>query len=296
VSEPAVDPQRQPILRSVEGVDRIDALYAADRWVAASLGIPAQRHQGAVDFSGISQPWLREALQRWARHAWPLEPRSGPSTPPCRVSEGCPGSSLRARRLSTDPKTSTGWWSSATCPGSPNRSCRRPPSTVQSCSCEVFWKTTADTGGSRASPRTRSSTTTRAPHERRRCRGSSPSSRWPRSKLRRTSPSSRNLIVVLTETGLRSGDAFSLAFDPLAADSTGWPCLRFWNRKMGAEQFVPLSAAAAEAVRAQQRHVTDTWPGGSPWLFPSASDPALPQSYSAGMSSYSVMCRRPALP
>jgi hypothetical protein len=51
-------------------------------------------------------------------------------------------------------------------------------------------------------------------------------------------------------------------------DSTGWPCLRFEATKVRAEQLVPLSAKAAAAIRAQQDHIRQHWPCGSPWLFP----------------------------
>jgi integrase len=82
------------------------------------------------------------------------------------------------------------------------------------------------------------------------------------------SPSVRNLVVLLIETGLRGGDACQLAFNPLIDDSVGWPCLRFSNSKIGAEQLIPLSAKAAETIRAQQAHVRERCPDGSPWLFP----------------------------
>ena len=54
----------------------------------------------------------------------------------------------------------------------------------------------------------------------------------------------RNLLVLIIETGLRKGDACNLAFNPVIADSTGWPCLRFDATKVRAEQLVPLSAKA----------------------------------------------------
>ena len=78
----------------------------------------------------------------------------------------------------------------------------------------------------------------------------------------------RNLVVVLIETGLRGGDACGLAFSPTLDDSAGWPCLRFEAVKVRAEQLIPLSATAAAAIRAQQEHVLRHWPAGSPWLFP----------------------------
>ena len=78
----------------------------------------------------------------------------------------------------------------------------------------------------------------------------------------------RNLVVVLIETGLRGGDACNLAFSSVFQDSTGWPCLRFEATKVRAEQLVPLSAKAAAAIADQQAYVRQHWPGGSPWLFP----------------------------
>ena len=68
--------------------------------------------------------------------------------------------------------------------------------------------------------------------------------------------------------GLRGDDAGQLAFNPLIDDSVGWPCLRFSNSKIGTEQLIPLSAKAADTIRAQQAHVRERCPGGSPWLFP----------------------------
>src|SRR5918994_232690 len=82
----------------------------------------------------------------------------------------------------------------------------------------------------------------------------------------------RHLVVVLIETGLRGGDACALAFNPVLDDSVGWPCLRFEATKVRAEQLIPLSAKAAAAIHAQQAHVLQQWPAGSPWLFPGIVD------------------------
>ena len=80
--------------------------------------------------------------------------------------------------------------------------------------------------------------------------------------------SARHMVILLIETGIRGGDASVLEFNPIINDSTGWPCLRFANSKVAVEQLIPLSAKAADTIRAQQGHVRETWPGGSPWLFP----------------------------
>jgi integrase len=93
----------------------------------------------------------------------------------------------------------------------------------------------------------------------------------------------RHLVIVLIETGLRAGDACRLTVDCLVPDSTGWPCLRFFNAKVRAEQIVPLSNRAAEAIGAQQEEIGRTSPG-SPWLFPATRanpDGARPFTYNA---------------
>ncbi len=93
----------------------------------------------------------------------------------------------------------------------------------------------------------------------------------------------RHLVVVLIETGLRAGDACRLSVDCLVADSVGWPCLRFMNAKVCAEQLVPLTPRAADAIRAQQDEVAWCAPT-SPWLFPAARanpDGARPFTYGA---------------
>jgi len=79
----------------------------------------------------------------------------------------------------------------------------------------------------------------------------------------------RHLVVLIQETGLRANDACALVFNPIIIDSAGWPCLKFHNTKMATEQLIPLSQRAADAVRAQQEHLRIRWPDGCPRLFPS---------------------------
>lgn len=92
----------------------------------------------------------------------------------------------------------------------------------------------------------------------------------------------RHLVIVLMETGLRAGDACSLPFSCVLEDSSGWPCLRFHNSKVSTDQLIPLSAKAATAVRSQQEEAGRRFPQGSPWLFPalrSNPDGARPYPY-----------------
>lgn len=49
------------------GGDELDRRYAADAWQAGELGVAAARGRRAVSFTGIDQPWLREAVKQWAR-------------------------------------------------------------------------------------------------------------------------------------------------------------------------------------------------------------------------------------
>ena len=91
----------------------------------------------------------------------------------------------------------------------------------------------------------------------------------------------RHLLILIQETGLRANDACLLEYNPVIVDSAGWPCLKYFNHKMTAEQLVPLSQRASDAVRAQQHHLDSRWPAGCPKLFPSPhSNPDGAQAFS----------------
>ena len=45
----------------------LEAAYASDHWDCAVLGVPAPRGRGTVNFAGICQPWLKEAVKSWCR-------------------------------------------------------------------------------------------------------------------------------------------------------------------------------------------------------------------------------------
>lgn len=77
-----------------------------------------------------------------------------------------------------------------------------------------------------------------------------------------------HLLVLIQETGLRARDACILPFNPIIVDSSGWPCLKYYNTKMATEQLVPLSQRAAEAIHAQQEDLHHQWPDGCARLFP----------------------------
>lgn len=107
----------------------------------------------------------------------------------------------------------------------------------------------------------------------------------PANLARLPDPTTRHLVLVLIETGLRASDACALPVNPIIEDSVGWPCLRYYNGKVAAEKLVPLSARAAQAIHDQQDHLRDRWPNAlPPRLFPAPvanPDGHRPISYAA---------------
>lgn len=96
-------------------------------------------------------------------------------------------------------------------------------------------------------------------------------------------PTTRHLVVVIMEAGLRAFDACALPFSPVIDDSVGWPCLRYFNHKMAAEQMIPLSPGAADAIRDQQAHLQDRFDVPPPVLFPADNaNPDATRSISYG--------------
>lgn len=284
-------------LRPVPGPsERLEQLYAADVWRAEELGVRAQRGKGTISFTRISQPWLRAAVRRWARQ---------------RLALNCAFNTITTGALAL--KRFSGFLAS----------CRPPvehPQGIDRALIERYlaWLAPLDLA---ESTKTLARVFLRAfLEENRRYRWleaigadavvyhdelSSRRRSLPRfipefvmsqlesdANLIRLRPHHRHLVVLVSETGLRAGDACSLSFDPVVTDSAGWPCLRFQCWKMRAEQLIPLSAKAVEAVRAQQHVVEETWPDGSPWLFPARSDPSLPQSYDTFRDAFATWQER----
>ena len=263
--------------------DELEDRYAADAWQAAQLGVAAARGRGALSFTGIGQPWLREAAKLWARQ---------------RLATGCAFNTICAGVLAFKRFSSF-------------LGCCQPPAQhpeqVDRALLERYlaWLMPLELADS---TKALSRVFLRAfLEENRRYRWvpaisagaviypdelSSRRRSLPRfiaesvmgqleagDNLAQLAPPYRNMIVLITETGLRATDACTLPFDPLLTDSAGWPCLRFSSSKMRTEHLLPLSARAAEAIRDQQRHVGQARPDGSAWLFPSRSDPQLPVPY-----------------
>lgn len=269
-------------LRAVTGgLEDLDARYGADVWRAPKLGVWAARGRERASFTGISPPWFKAATKTWARQRLLLNGAFNTVV----------AATLAFRRFS-------GFAAS-----------RRPPlehpgqldrTLLQSYMAWVATQPVAD------GTKTMWKGFVRSFLEENRRYGwvtaipldaviysdevGSRSRLYPlprfipefvmaqleaEANLERLLPHYRRLVVVITETGLRAGDACALGAGALVPDSAGWPCLRFEAHKMRAEQIVPLSDKAVTAIRDQQRLVAETWPAGSPWLFPCQRDPRL---------------------
>jgi integrase len=274
-------------LEAMVGGDGAEGEYARDTWDARRLGVPVTVGHYRVSFERVPQPWLRTAVKAWAR------------------SRLVGGMSFGAIRRDVTAMSWFAGWLAAAHPEA------QGPSVMTRVAIEAYLAHLVAHG---PVPNTRLGylTSLRGFLEAARRRG------WlclpadaaiyhddlprrpvalPRfvpedlmAKLeadealsRLPDPSTRHLVVVLIETGLRAGDACRLGRDCLVPDSVGWPCLRFMNTKVAAEQLVPLSARAVEAIRAQQAEVSRCFPA-SPFLFPAPTanpDGARPFTYNA---------------
>ena len=259
-------------LTDLGGID-LEAEYASDVWVAKRLGIARARAPYQIRFDQITQTWLRVAVKRWVRH------RLGSGK-----SFGTAGVDVR----------SMVWFSEFLATRHPNA---KDETSLRRRDLEAYL------GHLVASPLTRHTVSTYiicvrtfleacqrhgwlaglagevAIYNDDLPRRPQPLPRYipefvmhqieaPDNLDQLPDHSTRALVVVLIETGLRANDACALTFDALVSDSGGGPCLRFFNAKMRADQLIPLSAAGAAAVRDQQVHLRLRWPNGPRVLFP----------------------------
>ena len=251
----------------------LDGEYASDHWHAARLGVPARRGRGTARFDTITQGWLREAVKRWSRlrlatgcafatidagalamsrfsaflaDRYPgITSEAGITRPVLEdylswlldkgYSAPTRALTLSMLRVFTEACHRHGWLPKLA-PGAVIYAEELPPHHDQVARfIPEFVMAQLESGQALA----------KIPHA-----------------------TTRHLVVLIMETGLRGGDACMLPFNPVLDDSAGWPCLRFEATKVRAEQLIPLSAKAAAAIRAQQDYVRQRWPAGSPWLFP----------------------------
>ena len=238
---------------------RLEGEWASDQWRAGVLGASAGEVPGSSVSTPITQAWLREPVKRWSRF---------------RLATGCSFTTISAGALAL--AASPGSWPRATPSDEPagitrpvledylawllDRTTRRPPGRLPARCCGCSSTPATATTGSPGWPPAATIYVEELPVPPRRPGPVHPRVRHGPDRVRdRPGPdaptTARNLLVLLIETGLRSGDACNLAFNPVIDDSTGWPCLRFDATKVRAEQLVPLSAKAAKTIHAQQDHV-----------------------------------------
>ncbi|MCA1706118.1 MAG: tyrosine-type recombinase/integrase [Actinobacteria bacterium] len=276
------------------GAGEVDAEYAKDTWHAARLGVPARRGRDIARFGVIRQPWLREAIKRWSR----FRLASGYSF--TTIDSGTQSLARFSLFLAEHPEV--GGFAALTrevleeflvwMAARPEWATNTRHHTL------TFVKVLLDWGHRHGTLPGLAANAVIYEEE-----VSRPPDQLPRfipefvmnqleseaNLARLRNPTVRHLVVLLMETGLRGGDACALAFNPIIADSVGWPCLRFENNKISAEQLIPLSAKAATTIRAQQAHVLGRWPQGSPWLFPGITkNPDGTRPYAHGSLSHQL--------
>ncbi|MDP1819496.1 MAG: tyrosine-type recombinase/integrase [Acidimicrobiales bacterium] len=277
-AEPAARSRARPIITGGIG-DEVEAEYGSDDWDARRLGVAVRRGRERAHFGVIHQRWLREPIKRWARfrlstgYAFTTVDTSAQAL--ARFSlfleqrhpevDGIAGISrdLLVEHLSW--MASSHW------------------ATTTRSNTLTFLKMFLEWGRRHGTLEGLPADAVIYEEE-----VSRPGDALPKfipefvmaqleseaSLARLRNPTVRHLVIVLMETGVRGGDACELAFSPMVDDSVGWPCLRFANSKVSIEQLIPLSAKAAETIRAQQAHVLTLHPEGSPWLFPGILDNA----------------------
>ena len=90
----------------------------------------------------------------------------------------------------------------------------------------------------------------------------------PANLARQANPAYRLITIILMRCGLRASDAAGLPFDCVVRDADGAPYLRYYNRKMKREALVPVDEELEALIGSQQDRARERWPGGTPVLFP----------------------------
>ena len=272
----AASPAPRPTLLHGGGAE-VEAEYASDHWDARRLGVPARRGRTAARFDTITQPWLSDPVKRWSQ----LRLATGcafPTISACALAMARFSAFLTEAHPEVDDETGItrpvlehylSWLVS--------RSYSSSTRALSLSTVRVFFDACHRHGWL---PRLSANAVIHVeelPFHHEQLARFIPE--FVMNQLesdanlaRIANPTTRHLVLVLIETGLRVGDACHLEFNPMIDDSVGWPCLRFDNTKVSAEQLIPLSAKAADAIRTQQDHDRRVWPAGTPWLFPGMVD------------------------
>lgn len=273
----AGDPHRKPAKLNIGfltfTIDQLDTLagcassedeYRRDRWRLRRIGVDGIAAGWILDFTGIDQPWLREAARLFVR--W-------------RHDTGLSASCLNrdARTLTRLPRALTATSGPAATPQQLTRTVidrfltllredgltpngrRFPLSSVARffiVARQHDWIPGVPTRTGIYSDDI-PATTALLP------RGLSEyvlaQLEAPHNLDKLTDPRWRLMFPLLMESGLRSNDALHLGQDCLIRDGDGAPYLRYLNRKMKREALVPISEEMADQIGAQIAHVRSTY-------------------------------------
>jgi len=254
----AASARPRPVLVHAQAAT-LDGEYAADHWNAQRLGVPARRGRQTARFDLIIQDWLRGPVKRWSRF---------------RLATGCAFATISAGALALSrfsaflaerhPRIADEAgitrpvledylsWLLAQGYSASTRALSLSMLRVFSDACHRH-------GWLPGLPHSAVIYAEELPYHHDQVARFIPE--FVMAQLESTAAldrlpftTTRNLVVVLIETGLRGGDACGLPFSPTLDDSAGWPCLRFEASKVRAEQLIPLSAKAAAAIRSQLAH------------------------------------------
>ena len=223
----AAAPMPRPALVQ-DRAGQIDREYASDHWHAARLGVPARRGRATARFDTITQDWLREPVKRWSRF---------------RLATGCAFATINAGALAMSRFSA---FLAERHPGVASEAGITRPILEDYLSWLLAKGYSA---GTRALTLSMLRVFTEACHRHGWLPKLAPGAviyveelpprhdqvarfipefvmaqlESPAALDRLPFTTTRNLVVMLIETGLRGGDACTLPFNPVLDDSAGWP-------------------------------------------------------------------------
>jgi integrase len=221
----------------------LDGEWAADHWSASRLGVPSRRGRGAARFDTITQDWLREPAKRWSRF------RLATGCAFATISSGALALSRFSRFLAERHPSAPGGtgvtrpvledymaWLLGQGYSAPTRS-------LSLSMLRVFFDACQRHGWLPGLAANATIYVEELPFHHDEIARFIPE--FVMAQLESDAAlakiphlTTRHLVILMIETGLRGGDACNLAFSSVSQDST------------------------------QQAYVREHWPSGSPWLFP----------------------------
>jgi site-specific recombinase XerD len=253
-----------------------EQLWALDRWPARALphGDLHSSSNGAILFSGLVQPWLKEAVKRWVR---------------ARLLAGTSPNSLR--HYVDHLQAFSGWLSERT-------SELNSPAQITRLVLEDYMLAVRASGLADGSKTGRVGVLRAFLEEQREDglaglprsavihAGELPTvGRWlprgiergvfeqfidPSNLALLSSEPQRTVILLLAFTGLRVSSIVTLPHDALQVGSDNHPYLRYLNVKLRREAVIPIGPALCEQLRRQERYLNETYGAdGTQFLLPS---------------------------